>query len=531
MLQCLSNTKEFSDIFIYNEFKQWLNCTSASGFKGKLANAYAELIKDLWGGKYSACAPVDLKKVISERHQQFAGYQQQDSQEFLNFLLDGLHEDLNRIKKKPYVEEKDSDGRPEEVVAQEALENFKLRDDSFVVDKFYGQLKSHITCLQCGRESVKFDPISVLSLPIPVKSTKTIEATFFPLPYGSPAQTIAFEMPATATVQTFKDVLVTSSFAGTKEYQFATISKYGNSSCRVDKNLDETQLLLDSLRWATLIVYEVLPKTRPKKSQESSYYSKMYNNTNNGDEEQDKGVDYDYYTIDVVMLETSTHIYSNVPSYPKLFGLPTRLCLPIAKSSSDESTQEKKLTNKYVYEQVKANALKFMKSTTLAREQPTYYYTVHTTNLYGTQLYSEIQEDEEEFKIGANECLSIKWTKEGRDADKFDDTHLTPLPKAHDFSQSDENVSGNDGNINLYQCLDKFSEKEKLGDTETIYCSKCKEHLAPSKKLDLWYTPDVLIVHLKRFQYIPGQFFTHREKITDIVDFPIENLDLSSYIR
>ena len=39
---------------------------------------------------------------------QFSGYQQHDSQELLTFLLDGLHEDLNRIKKKPYIEMTDS---------------------------------------------------------------------------------------------------------------------------------------------------------------------------------------------------------------------------------------------------------------------------------------------------------------------------------------------------------------------------------------------------------------------------------------
>ena len=31
------------------------------------------------------------------------------------FLLDGLHEDLNRILKKPYIELKDGDDRPDEV--------------------------------------------------------------------------------------------------------------------------------------------------------------------------------------------------------------------------------------------------------------------------------------------------------------------------------------------------------------------------------------------------------------------------------
>ena len=53
---------------------------------------------------------------------QFSGYQQQDSQELLTFLLDGLHEDLNRVRKKPYTEIKDSGGRPDDEVAAEAWE-------------------------------------------------------------------------------------------------------------------------------------------------------------------------------------------------------------------------------------------------------------------------------------------------------------------------------------------------------------------------------------------------------------------------
>lgn len=47
---------------------------------------------------------------------QFSGYQQQDSQELLAFLLDGLHEDLNRVKKKPYLALRDAEGRPDEVL-------------------------------------------------------------------------------------------------------------------------------------------------------------------------------------------------------------------------------------------------------------------------------------------------------------------------------------------------------------------------------------------------------------------------------
>ncbi|ONH94740.1 hypothetical protein PRUPE_7G027000 [Prunus persica] len=55
-------------------------------------------------------------------------------QELLAFLLDGLHEDLNRVKHKPYVNFRDADVRPDEDVADEYLANHIARNDSIIVD-------------------------------------------------------------------------------------------------------------------------------------------------------------------------------------------------------------------------------------------------------------------------------------------------------------------------------------------------------------------------------------------------------------
>lgn len=57
----------------------------------------------------------------------FAGYEQQDVQEFLAFLLDAVHEDLNRVPsaERKYVEAKEAkDGEPEELVAREAWKGY-----------------------------------------------------------------------------------------------------------------------------------------------------------------------------------------------------------------------------------------------------------------------------------------------------------------------------------------------------------------------------------------------------------------------
>lgn len=55
--------------------------------------------------------PKEFKASIAQISEQFAGYEQQDSQEFLFFLLEGLHEELNLRLEKPYIENPDSDDR------------------------------------------------------------------------------------------------------------------------------------------------------------------------------------------------------------------------------------------------------------------------------------------------------------------------------------------------------------------------------------------------------------------------------------
>ena len=56
----------------------------------------------------------------------------------LSFLLETLHEDLNDITKKPYIEYKDSDDRHDAEVSAEFWEGFKQREKSIFVDLSYG---------------------------------------------------------------------------------------------------------------------------------------------------------------------------------------------------------------------------------------------------------------------------------------------------------------------------------------------------------------------------------------------------------
>nr|XP_029727906.1 ubiquitin carboxyl-terminal hydrolase 32 isoform X3 [Aedes albopictus] len=169
-LQVLFNTQPLTQYFIRRMHMYELNMANKLGTKGQLAMRYAELLREVWTASQRSIAPLKLRFCVTKHAPQFSGGGQHDSQELLDWLLDALHEDLNRVMEKPYSELKDSDGRADVVVAAEAWNQHHARNQSIIVDLFYGQLKSKVTCTGCGRDSVRFDPFSLLSLPLPVEN-------------------------------------------------------------------------------------------------------------------------------------------------------------------------------------------------------------------------------------------------------------------------------------------------------------------------------------------------------------------------
>ncbi len=54
-------------------------------------------------------------------------------------------------------------------------------------------------------------------------------------------------------------------------------------------------------------------------------------------------------------------------------------------------------------------------------------------------------------------------------------------------------------NISLLDCFDLFLEKEQLGPNDTWFCPECKELQQATKKFDIFRTPEILVIHLKRY--------------------------------
>lgn len=151
VLQMLVNNIELREYFLRNHYQPEINETNPLGSEGRLAKAFADFMHQMWSGHQKAIEPTQIKNIVAEKASQFANFAQHDAHEFLSFLLDGLHEDVNRVKKKPLTGTVESHGRHDLDVSNEAWKNHILRNDSIFVDLFHGQLKSHVQCPNCDR--------------------------------------------------------------------------------------------------------------------------------------------------------------------------------------------------------------------------------------------------------------------------------------------------------------------------------------------------------------------------------------------
>jgi ubiquitin carboxyl-terminal hydrolase 19 len=160
-------------------------------------------MRKLWSGEYEFFSPRKLLDIVARRSKHFDGNSQHDTHEFMSYLIDGLHEDLNRVREKPVTEPIETEGRPDREVAAESWKVHKMRNDSIMVDLFQGQFKSTLVCQECNKESVTFDPFLSLSVPIP-RNLRRLPVIFVPQNPDSIPQELVLQLPPKATLKLLK---------------------------------------------------------------------------------------------------------------------------------------------------------------------------------------------------------------------------------------------------------------------------------------------------------------------------------------
>ncbi|KAF5373289.1 hypothetical protein D9615_007376 [Tricholomella constricta] len=167
-----SVTVPFVKFFMDSRWVKCINLVNPLGSKGRLVQSFSKLLLQMWANKASAIYPHELRQTICSIKSQYQGADQHDSQEFLSFLLDGIHEDLNRIINKPPwtstpEHEAELERLPVQIASDQEWRNWRDRNDSVIVDFFQGQFQNRLQCLTCETTSTTYNVFSILQVPIP----------------------------------------------------------------------------------------------------------------------------------------------------------------------------------------------------------------------------------------------------------------------------------------------------------------------------------------------------------------------------
>ncbi|KAI0629147.1 cysteine proteinase [Trametes polyzona] len=591
-IQCLAHTTELMDYFLTGVYQKELNPDNPLGMHGQVAQAFGALISRIWDtdSAMSSYTPREFKQTLQRFAPQFSGYQQHDSQEFVAFLLDGLHEDLNRVLKKPYVEKPDWEGGGDKELvelANTSWEGYMKRNDSVVVDLFQGQYQSTLVCPECSKVSITFDPFMYLTLPLPVQKKWHHHVLYIPWDLEKPHVRVPVELNRHST---FKDVRqLLGRWMGADPDNLLTLEIFGH---QFYKNLDDSVMCEDMAENDVIVCFEL-----PCNSQQSRTY---------------KPQPEDPFIVPVFPCETAPArpSYRTAPSY---FGYPFFAIIDQEQAKDPEAIYDAVVSrlqrwtvharDLFTWEAGPADDMEpvhipisgppVVDSVTEIKENGEVVTVDESVPEEGDiadekaavvrgadedddmginggvprrvgfkrNLFTiRIRKGDQPYGVGYNSYGATRYdTWEQRESSK-DGVLLRPNDafliefddgvKSYYFGEErnsweyalwnrwDEYVhpelaesrkeasTKKQRGITLQDCLDEFTKEEQLGEDDLWYCPSCKKHQQATKRFDLWKVPDVLVVHLKRF----SNSRMLRDKIDTFVDFPIEGLDLTEMV-
>uniref|UniRef100_A0A8C4NWN0 Ubiquitin carboxyl-terminal hydrolase n=1 Tax=Dicentrarchus labrax TaxID=13489 RepID=A0A8C4NWN0_DICLA len=174
ILQSLSNIEQFSCYFKElpavalrsgkTAGRRMYHTRSQGDSSVSLVEEFRKTLCSLWQGSQTAFSPDSLFYAIWKIMPSFRGYQQQDAHEFMRYLLDHLHRELQYSRNGASHPVSPQDG----VRLSSAEGKCCINGTASVVTSIFGGiLQNEVNCLICGTESRKFDPFLDLSLDIP----------------------------------------------------------------------------------------------------------------------------------------------------------------------------------------------------------------------------------------------------------------------------------------------------------------------------------------------------------------------------
>ena len=569
-IACLSNCTELTYYFLSGEYKKDINRENKLGMGGALAESWGELLSEYWIGQNHVGDPSDFKRTFGHKIKRFSGYNQQDSNEFIDLFLDNLNEDLNAVTNKEYIELKEKgENETDEQCSKRFWDNYLKRNDSIITDLFCGQMKSTVTCPNCKFLNITFDPFNTLNLNIPESSQNrrnyyysyNINMTIFYVPkynLRTPVKVKTYDIPKKAKFRDWVRCLK-------HEINF---KYYGKINKMIANKIDEKQ---------SLEIFDEKDERTFKDMDDDKYYF-CYDIIEEKENKyipiyfKDKNI-ISEYPRQIMVSENETtmdnfreKIYFNLR---KLILSPLKECkeeidelsLKIFQYNKDTDIEDDiifKLIDKE-YQQLfnsKENHVNDYdeKINNFLEDIPFQLYLTKdfnykdsgTINIINNKNFFDLSPEFIELtKIKSyndpiknlltlleekDYCIVLEFNRDS----KYINPQLFKLNNCIGYElnyieipeKEEQNTEQDSGIITLKKCLKLFSSEEKLKEGDEWFCPQCKKHVLANKKMELYYTPKILIICFKRFI----KHYTYWKKYDEDILFPINNLDLNEFI-
>ncbi|KAJ0177197.1 hypothetical protein K1T71_007206 [Dendrolimus kikuchii] len=486
VLQCLSHTDVIAEYFVLDHYKvdlQKRNKINSKkyGTRGEVTEQLAAILKALWACHYTPDMSTAFKGAVERHGTQYRGNSQHDAQEFLFWLLDKVHEDLNTATKKKYKTIKNTCGKSDEVVAAETLANHARRNSSFVQTVFQAQYRSALTCAKCERTSCTFDPFHCVSVQLPSRLA-TVQPS--PLPVNvvyvnqQPRQVrIGVELTANATMDDLRNLL------------------------HMDTGIDRDHIILaeiNEMGWC-----------------------------NGRASWEPAGMDWGaMYCLEAPsLLQTPTTPYLLILWVNLLdgerFGSPYAMQVPREICYEDLQKLMLKEMSQVIAERVLENA----QGTDIFRARIAEAHRPRDPAYLQPELPHPLFALDVEQALCAHDRhphlrLELLWDSVHRDSIIVERGEACEVHVSANANASTP--------LTLHACLAHYTRAEHLAQEDAWRCPRCQRYMPVVKTLGLWSLPDVLVIHLKRFrQQAKGRTST---KLTTMVEFPLNDLDMTPHL-
>ena len=552
-IACLSNCTELTYYFLSGDYKKDINKENNLGMGGDLANSWGNILNQYWVESTRVGNPADFKRTIGNKVKMFRGFGQQDSNEFMNFVLDYLNEDLNGTTKKPYIEiESKRKDESDESCSKRFWECNLKRNDSVITDLFCGQYKSTIICPDCGNINITFDPFTTLTLPLTNKkcssNNKNLdlldEIHLFYVPKYSirkPVRIVIKNIDKKMTLnEIFKNLGNKRDFIYKEqidELYFTNISK-GKLINFVD-DISEIEDHTNDFIFCYDIIEEIDNIKMPLYFK-NSQFPRIISGTND-------------MTID----ELRKKIYFNIRKYIRspIFSLEEQkdkdtIAQEIQKFMLNMKMDEDKLfelideeykkifNEKISDENIKKNIEQFIldipfKIYLQEKKTNKIIPIIDENNFFNISKdlsqFLEINSYEDKFSEKLSLLENFEIYVDFQNKSKYLNNKEMKLNSCLVYKTDYKNIKieqKRSGKITLDDCLNNFCKEEKLEEGNEWYCPICKKHTLATKKMELYYLPKILIICFKRF--IKESFRWRKNE--EFIDFPINNLDMKEFI-